>query len=311
MTFRSLNVRGTTTCWGAAVIILMATSSCDSIGPEPQPEVPAAIVPILRGQMVFVDQSGSYFSIFLADSTGVKLKNLSLGAHDSFDPAVSADGKKIAFSSEGDIWVMNADGSNRIRVTRTVNASSGIISTNPAWSPDGKRIAFVISTGLWEHQIFVMNADGSDVKPLTEAEDNSRAPEWSSDGRRILFYQDKGIFEMNPDGSSVRQLTSGHSPTWSPDGALLAFLRGDDLFVMNADGSNLKALTSRNDWGGDLTWSPDGKSIVFGINSSSKMCLYEDFEEYACGRDLKRVGVDGVIDPAWEILSAFSPVWQR
>ena len=83
------------------------------------------------------------------------------------------------------------------------------------------------------------------------------------------------------------------------------------MFVMNADGSDARALTSDVDWEGDLTWSPDGKNIVFGIKSTSKTCFYEDFEEYACGRDLKRVGLDGVIDPGWELLSAFNLVWQR
>jgi Tol biopolymer transport system component len=165
-----------------------------------------------------------------------------------------------------------------------------------------------------------MNADGSDIKPLTEAGGNSLAPEWSPDGRRILFHrdlgrpEDKGICEMDPDGSNVRQLTSGYAdtePTWSPDGARIAFKRGDNLFVMNVDGSDPRVLTSGVDWEGDLTWSPDGKSIVFGIKSASKICYYDDFEEYTCGRDLKRVGLDGVIDPAWELLSAFNLVWQR
>jgi TolB protein len=276
--------------------------------------------------MVFVDQSESFFSIFLADSNGVKLKNLSGGGSYDFDPAVSSDGKKIAFSrhllaEDGrDLWVMNADGTNQVRLTRTVSATSWTSSTSPAWSPDGKRIAFVTSTGLWEHQIFVMNADGSDVKQVTHDDDAySLAPEWSPDGSRILFShfaphpEDSGIFEMNPDGSNLRRLSgySGMEPTRSPDAKRIAFIGGETLFVINADGSNATPLADGLDWQGDLAWSPDGMSIVFGITSDSKMCLDWDYVEYACGRDLERVGLDGVIDPAWKVLSAFNLVWQR
>ncbi len=323
MTCHSQDIRITTTTCVAGMAILMATVSCDSTGPLP--EVPAApIAAITRGQMVFVDQSSSAFSIFLADSNGTKLKNLTTG-WDAFDPAVSADGKRIAFSRSArtdygpDIWVMNADGSNQVRLTHTADANGS--SGSPAWSPDGKRIAFVTSTGVWEHQIFVMNADGTDVQQLTDEEEAySLSPEWSPDGSRILYShfanhaENGGIFEMNADGSNVRQLTSGYwatEPTRSPDATRIAFISGQSLFVVNADGSNATALASGFDWEGHLTWSPDGKSIVFGINSSSKVCLDWDFEDYACGRDLKRVSLEGIVDPAWQLLSAFSLVWQR
>ena len=347
MTSRSQEVRLATIMCGAAMVMLMTTLSCDSIGPEPKPvpapQVPAApLVPkeptapkeptvrIMPGQIVYSDPWGG---IFVADSNRAAFTNLSGDSRD-FDPAVSADGKKIAFSSwvgneDGrDIWVMNADGTNRLRLTHTANISTLRISTSPAWSPDGRRIAFVTSPGLWEHKIFVMNANGSDIKQITDDDMDSLDPEWSFDGDRILFsrpsgYQeDVGIFEMNQDGSNVRRVSrySGF-PTRSPDGRSIAFSAGS-LFVMNSDGSNVTVVMSGFDWSGfdvygipdesrKVAWSPDGKSIIFAIGSASKTCYDDWFNADPCGVDLKRVGLDGVIDTTWQIRSASSPVWQR
>ena len=318
MRFRPYSALKMTIRPGTVIAILTVAVSCDSTGPQPQLEPEAAA--ITRGQIVFVDQTGPFYTIFVADSSGVRLRGLGLG----FDPAVSTDGKKIAFSTSvpfewgPDIWVMNADGTNRVRLTNT--AKSNRSSRSPTWSPDGKRIAFVTTNGLSESQIFVMNADGTNVEPLTEADGDSRAPEWSLDGSRILFSrpsgkrEEIGIFEMNPDGSNVRQLTSGYSasaPTRSPDGTRIAFIGGESLFVVNADGSNARPLTTGLDWDGEVTWSPDGESIVFGITSNSKTCWDWNYEEYACGRDLKRVGLDGAIISTWGVTSAFSATWQR
>ena len=318
----------TTIKQSGVMAIVTVAASCDATGPKPQlepdPGQDASVVAIVRGQIVFVDQTGPFYSIFVADSSGVRVKPLSPSGQTDYDPAVSTDGKKIVFTSfvpfewGPDIWAMNADGSNRVRLTNTAKSNNS--SRSPAWSPDANRIAFVTFNGPWANQIFVMNSDGSDVKPLTEAKDNSLAPEWSSDGTRILFYremdrpEETGIFEMNSNGSNVRQLTAGYpdtEPTWSPDGARIAFIRGDVVFVMNADGSNATALTSGVDWTGNLSWSPGGESILFGINSTSKTCWDWDLEEYACGRDLKRVGLDGAVFSNWGVTSAFSAAWQR
>lgn len=318
---------------GAVVAIMMLSASCiDSTEPTPANEPTPAdgtkptIAPIVQGQIVFFENYSAGYAIFLANSDGVRLKRISPQGALDIDPAVSRDGKRIAYSGalpsgDWDLYVMNADGSNRVRLTNSPGADD-----RPAWSPDGKRIAFVSSVN--SAQIYVVNADGTGLTRLTDSNGNSGSPEWSSDGTRILFdrdlngWENKGIFSMSPDGANVSQLTSGYRdrhPTWSPDGRRIAFIReldgGTELFVMNADGSDTKQLTFGITTVSDPTWSPDGTSIAFGLVSASKMCVDDEYGDgsfsFPCGHDVVRVSLDGVIDPVWVLSSASNAAWQR
>jgi TolB protein len=70
------------------------------------------------------------------------------------------DGQRIAYAAGGDIWVMNADGSRQVNLTRSPARENGV-----AWSPDGRRIAYIQRDGA-KRRIWVMNADGSGRRPV-------------------------------------------------------------------------------------------------------------------------------------------------
>jgi Tol biopolymer transport system component len=146
-------------------------------------------------------------------------------------PAVTKG--RIAFTSDRDgndeIYVMNADGSDQTRLT-----SYWAFDDQAAWSPDGANIAFTYSDSdsldsldsldlldsLLDIQfdIYVMNADDSDLTNLTNSAAYDYSPAWSPDGAKIAFtsYRDGNpeIYVMNADGSGQTRLTNNSADDW-------------------------------------------------------------------------------------------------
>ncbi|MEW6400651.1 MAG: hypothetical protein AB1649_02565 [Chloroflexota bacterium] len=153
--------------------------------------------------------------------------------------------------------------------------------SDPAWSPDGKSLAFASRyTQNGSSQIFIVNADGSDLRLLTDGDSNNYHPTWSPDGLRLAFRRNTSefgtdLFVINVDGSEFNPLTFSDGvgtydyPEWSPDGTRIAYqaYAGKDmeLFVMNTDGTGQTQLTVGEDgtWNIQPSWSPDSRQIVF------------------------------------------------
>ena len=138
----------------------------------------------------------------------------------------------------------------------------------PAYSPDGKKIAFNSNRdGL--PAIYLMNADGSDVRKISNDLLDCYDPSWSVNGK-IRFGAKGGIYEVSPDGSSLAKLPTVLG-TLSPDGKKIAMTKplvpgsedSTEIFVANADGSNPIRLTKNQSLDTDASWSPDGRRIVF------------------------------------------------
>lgn len=172
----------------------------------------------------------------------------------------SADGEQLAYSLPGrgaDIFITNI-ALGRARQLTTTDATA--IEFDPVWSPDGTQIAFTLTQAA-DTEIYLMNADGSNIRQLTNAEGPARrseSPAWSPDGQAIAFVSNRtgndDLFIINADGSELRQLTDHQwdeiLPAWSPDGqqlALSADLDGDfEIVVINLDGEIVTQLTDND-----------------------------------------------------------------
>src|SRR5947209_11175878 len=139
------------------------------------------------------------------------------------------------------------------------------VFSSPVSAADQPQLLFT-SNRTGNFQSFLMNADGTAAKNLTNTATDETYPAWSPDGKKIAFTSaragNRQVFVMDADGGNVKQLTKDHTsraPTWSPDGKKIAFTRHVDeenpeIFVMNADGSNQINLTNDPAYDADAAW---------------------------------------------------------
>ena len=156
---------------------------------------------------------------------------------------------------------------------------------SPAWSPDGQELAFYSDRdGNWE--IYLVAADGSNLRRLTFDPSDDTQPSYSPDGSSILFSSDRegdfDVYLMPRAGGPARNLTQAPSaesaPTFSPDGHSIAFMsdRGgsEQIYLMAADGSGVERLTKVVEEIGRPAWSPDGRRIAFFGRYDSRRALH-------------------------------------
>ena len=250
-----------------------------------------------------------------------------------YEASWSPDGLRIVLISNRHggmkVHVMDASGlehgSEMQQLSRGPNEDD-----SPAWSPDGRRIAFVsIHGGVSD--IFVMSADGSNVRQVTRGLGQNIHPAWSPDGLRILFntthfsqYQEHpestddnkrvigeqrddsiDLATIRPDGTGLMQITKGGGYTYasfSPDGKSILHRRQrgqvSQIFIMKPDGSADHNLSGRDEQDGWPSWSPDGKRIVFSRHVHNG---FQIFVMNADGTDVRQLtdAAGEFVNPRW------------
>lgn len=153
-----------------------------------------------------------------------------------------------------------------------------------AWSPDETKIAFYgWRTG--NAQIFVMDADGTSVRNLSNNEARESDPTWSVKGEITFESNVSGnadVWVMNGDGSGRRNLTDHPAEdswgAWSPDGEQIVFSSdrdGDhDLYIMNRDGSGVRQITNAPGTDHWPRWAPDGSFIAFSREIDGRAAVH-------------------------------------
>ena len=271
-------------------LVLLLVASVVVVGVALSAGQAESAFPGRNGKIAFNTNNG----IYTVKANGRGRKRLR-GA--GFEPAWSPNGKQIAFVREdseggGEIWKMNERGRGLKRLTNSKHA----YDQHPTWSPGGTKIAFTRMPDSDQEEddseIYVMRANGSKKRALTDNVREDYHPAWSPKGagrgklrgkliaftqQRVTGMQDIKVMSAR-SGRIIRLLTRTEgrdefNPTWSPSGKKVAFAAVEDfdsqMFKVNARGGGETPLTDPSStFGGDEpAWSPNGKRIVYRLFS--------------------------------------------
>jgi TolB protein len=232
---------------------------------------------------IFFDTGGPGRDIVSVDPQGGDRTKVTQGQ----EPAVSPNGRVIAFIRRGDIYICNKIGGDLLQLTDTP-----VVERTPSWSPYGNQLVFATDrrNGVGG-DIVSIRGDGSDRERLTVSENVDFSPSYSPSGNKIVFVRAfhhpavRQIIKMDADGSNRVQLTSSNfvsseHPTWSPDGNRIAFERFVEgslsLYSIEPDGSDELQLTFGEDsHDREPAFSPSGNKIAYrGQNDDGESGLF-------------------------------------
>ncbi len=193
-----------------------------------------------RGQIAFVSDRNGNPQIWLMDSDGNSLEQLTNLPDGACQPDWSPDGNKLVFISPclkrqeihkgSGLFIINRNGSG---LTPLISVPGG--DFDPAWSPDGTKIAY---TSLRDNEnishIYIYNLEEKTDVRVSGDVSRDRRPNWSPDGSLIAFETIRAgaarVYTMKPDGTDLKQFSdnerAGAMPEWSPSGNILVFVQG-------------------------------------------------------------------------------------
>ncbi len=172
----------------------------------------------------------------------------------------------------GNIWIMRPDGSDKTQLT------DQMLDRDPVWSPDGSQILFW-SYRSGDYDIWVMDADGTNLTNLTNNPAADLHPDWSPDGQEIIFISDREddalqVYHMAASSANVQRLTTDVTvadgrPKYSPDGQYFATSTKDlvtrerNIYIYHNNGNLFQMINTPGASDYQPAWTPGGRRVIF------------------------------------------------
>lgn len=271
----------------------------------------------LKGTLVFVSDRDGRDALYLRrlpDGADFQLANLTEPVE---EPALSPDGRQVAFAMGGRIGLVTVETHEVKFVTLGVDWKDAA----PTWRPDGKALVVSSRRSAGEsadlHQLALGSPAGADVRrPLTRTDHQDEvSPSYSPDGASIAFVRGDNVYRLFPRDGSIRRLTGGfrlvRQARFLPSGRLLCLWSQGKQFgmdAMDADGANRETLSQGTAYYRTVAPSPDGRYLAATFSYESDALRFRQREEVhlldARGQPL------GTLVKSWRT-ATHSPFWGR
>lgn len=262
---------------------------------------------ITRKRIAFKVDTGRTSEIYVADYDGFNAAPVTQDGSIVAAPAW-VPGKRVLYYTS---YMMNNPDvfSHDLQTrARTPIARYSGLNTSASISPDGRRVALILSKS-GSPDVFVCDADGSNLKQLTKTREDESSPCWSPDGRQICFASRTSgraaLYTVPVDGGEMRRIRTDGAinttePDWSPDGKLIVFtaqMGGFQICTVPAAGGTANVLGVA---GEDPSWAANSRTVVFTRRTNGKRTLSLLDVPTKRVKDVRRLSVPGnCSQPAW------------
>ncbi len=225
--------------------------------------------PICLTKIAYKVDEGRNSEIAIADFDGANSQQVT---HDNTIVAAPAwaPGKMVLYYSSYKLGNPAIFSHDLTTGARNKVAWYGGSSISPSVSPDGRRVAMILSKG-GSPDVYVADADGSNLKRLTSTREDESSPCWSPDGQWILFVgkpnERRSLCKVPASGGAIQRVpTAGvgnpTEPDWSPDGKYIVFTRQArdfEICVLDVHTGEVTELVP----GEDASWAPNSRTVIY------------------------------------------------